>query len=309
MERYPLILLTLAKRLITQLSPLVIHIDFALEWGQVNSGQVLCREGDPSDSIYIVLNGRLRSIREREKGFDILKEHGQGESVGELDVLMNIPRGATVHAIRDTEVAVMPKSLFNALATRHPEITMRISRIIAGRVKNDGYIKGGQNMNLKTVAILPIAGVVPVGDFADRLKDAMEQMDVSVCLLNTETVMSVLGKHAFSRMGKLKLMSWLAEKEESHRLVLYVADGGVNSPWTQRCVRQADSILLIALGDEDPAIGEYERLLLGMKTYARKELVLLHYERFVIPGSTQVWLKNRLWVQAHHHVRPPLFHD
>lgn len=304
-ERYPLILLTLAKRLIAKLSPLVVHIDFALEWGQVNAGQVLCRESEPSDSIYIVLNGRLRSIRERDKGFDILNEHGQGESVGELEVLMDVPRSATVHAIRDTEVAVMPKSLFNALATRHPEITMRISRIIASRVKKEEQTQpnsGAQNMNLKTVAIIPVTGVVPVCEFADRLKDSMDQMGISVCSLNTEKVMSVLGKHAFSRLGKLKLMNWLAEKEEIHRLVLYVADGGVNSPWTQRCIRQADCILMVALGDEDPTLGEFERLLLGMKTYARKELVLLHPERYVIPGSTAAWLKNRLWIQSHHHV-------
>ena len=64
-ERFPSVLLCLAKRLVTQLSPLVLHIDVALEWGQINAGQVLCRQGDMSNSIYIVLNGRLRSISER----------------------------------------------------------------------------------------------------------------------------------------------------------------------------------------------------------------------------------------------------
>jgi lysophospholipid hydrolase len=97
-------------------------------------------------------------------------------------------------------------------------------------------------------------------------------------------------------------MSWLAEQEETHSLVLYVADGGVNSPWTQRCVRQADCILLVGIADDDPVIGEFERLLIGMKTTARKELVLLHSERFCTPGVTSAWLKNRLWIHAHHHV-------
>jgi lysophospholipid hydrolase len=44
------------------------------------------------------------------------------------------------------------------------------------------------------------------------------------------------------------------------------------------------------MGD-DPSIGEYERLLLTTKTTARKELVLLHPRRFVVPGSTREWLK------------------
>ena len=49
-------------------------------------------------------------------------------------------------------------------------------------------------------------------------------------------------------------------------------------------------MMVVGLGD-DPAIGEYERLLLSMKTTAQKELVLLHPDRSVVPGSTREWLK------------------
>lgn len=41
----------------------------------------------------------------------------------------------------------------------------------------------------------------------------------------------------------------------------------------------------------EPTLGEYEKLLVGMKTTARKELVLLHSERNVPPGTTRPWLK------------------
>ena len=58
------------------------------------------------------------------------------------------------------------------------------------------------------------------------------------------------------------------------------------------------------MGD-DPSIGEYEKLLLATKTTARKELILLHDERTVAPGSTRPWLRNRPWLQAHHHLELP----
>jgi len=343
-------LLTLAKRLITHLPPLVLHIDFALEWGQADAGKVLCRQGENSDSIFIVLNGRLRSIVERgqRNGFEIVGEYGQGESVGELEVLTDTPRPHTVHAIRDTEVAIMPKSLFNTLALKHPEITIQISRMIAFRSRkprpppiyspgpapggegsgergygnnggsgsnedtvtassSSGFETGRNNANLKTVAVLPVTSGVPITEFSDRLKEGLSIVGGSVILLNSSIVMGKLGRHVFSRIGRLKLMSWLAEIEESVRIVVYVADSGVNNPWTQRCVKQADCILLVALADEDPSIGEFERLLLGMKTYARKELVLLHPERNCASGTTAAWLKNRLWIHAHHHVRKLFF--
>lgn len=66
-EKFPSILLSLAKRIVRHLPPLILHIDVALEWGQINAGQVLCRQGEISNSIYVVLTGRLRSIAERMK--------------------------------------------------------------------------------------------------------------------------------------------------------------------------------------------------------------------------------------------------
>ncbi|RKP01682.1 hypothetical protein CXG81DRAFT_11694, partial [Caulochytrium protostelioides] len=335
-ERFPSTFVCLAKRLVNEMSPLVLNIDTALEWSQVNAGQVLCRQGDQSSSIYLVLNGRLRAIRESSAtgggGFEIQGEYGQGESVGELEVLTSSRRPATIHAIRDTEIAIIPKRLFNALALQHPEITLHISKLIATRLLRHpeqratgmgmglagggGVLGGGStvpsqgtmdlgknNVNLRTVAVLPVTASVPVAEFAVHLEQGLKLVGAHVARLDHRSVSHHLGRHAFSHLGRLKLMQWLADQEETHRMVLYVADGGVGSAWTQRCIRQADCILLVGLGDEEGEIGEFERLLIGMKTTARKELVLLHAHRQVTPGSTAVWLKNRLWIHAHHHVQ------
>lgn len=81
-------------------------------------------------------------------------------------------------------------------------------------------------------------------------------------------------------------------------------DTNVNSPWTQTCIAQADSILLLGLAETSPAIGEYERFMLGMKSTARKTLVLIHAERFSRPGLTRSWLRNRMWINGgHYHIQ------
>lgn len=49
---------------------------------------------------------------------------------------------------------------------------------------------------------------------------------------------------------------------------------------------------MVVGGGEDPSIGEYERVLMSVKTTARKELILLHPGRSVIPGSTREWRKQ-----------------
>jgi len=97
----------------------VLQIDASLDWVQVNAGHVLWRDGDVSDSFYIVINGRLRAITETEQGgVNIIAEYGQGDTAGEIDVITSTPRRNTVHAIRDTELIRMPQTLFNAISSR-----------------------------------------------------------------------------------------------------------------------------------------------------------------------------------------------
>lgn len=325
-EKYPIILLTMAKRMTSLLPRLILHIDFALEWVQVNAGQVLHHQGDESDAIYIVLNGRLRAILEKDNGtMRVVGEYGQGESVGELEVMTESARPATLHAIRDTEVAKFPKTLFNSLALEHPGITIKVSKIIAQRMRalvEDPFFEQGKDktstasntsvsstLNLRTTAILPVTAGVPVVEFGSRLLSALTQIGVAngVTSLNQAAILNHLGRHAFSRMGKLKLSQYLADLEERYGMLLYIADTNVNSPWTQTCITQADCILLVGLAEGSPSIGEYERFLLGMKTTARKELVLLHVERYSPPGLTRKWLRNRMWINGgHHHIQMAL---
>jgi len=199
---------------------LVLHIDSGLDWTQLNAGQVLWRPNDESDSVYIVINGRLRALIDQDNGeVSIVGEYGQGDTIGELDVITNSPRQTTVHAIRDTELARMPMTLFNAISMRNPQSTVQLLRRIASRVRDEvgdpssmssGVLPsprslsprthtsnmGTNNLNLKTVAILPSSKSVPVGAFAKRLQAALEDVGAPTHYLNQGAVMRHLGKHA-----------------------------------------------------------------------------------------------------------------
>lgn len=58
-----------------------------------------------------------------------------------------------------------------------------------------------------------------------------------------------------SSIHEYRLSSWLGQQEDIHRIVLYQADSTL-TPWTQRCIRQADCILIVGLGEQEPAVGE-----------------------------------------------------
>ena len=168
-------------------------------------------------------------------------EYGQGESVGELEVLTETARSGTLHAIRDTELVKFPRTLFNSLAQEHPNITIKVSKIIAARMRavvddpskflnketGSGAINNQRKstLNLRTVAILPVTAGVPVVEFASRLMNALSQVGVpnGATSLNQAAILNHLGKHAFNKIGKLRLSQYLADLEEKYGLVVYVA--------------------------------------------------------------------------------------
>jgi lysophospholipid hydrolase len=80
-------------------------------------------------------DGRLRSLDTRDNKLEVLREYGQNDSIGELDVITAVNRTDTVHAIRDSELVRIPAALFDAISTKHPATTVQFLRLIASRVK------------------------------------------------------------------------------------------------------------------------------------------------------------------------------
>jgi lysophospholipid hydrolase len=121
----------------------------------------------------------------------------------------------------------------------------RILRLIASRVRTE-VDNGARNTlelarstaNLRTVAIVPVRAQVPVIEFARKLHGALEAIGAPTAFLDQAAVSAHLGRHAFTRIGKLKAAGWLASLEQRHRMVLYVADSAVSSAWTQTCIKQ-----------------------------------------------------------------------
>jgi len=114
------------------------------------------------------------------------------------------------------------------------EVDTSVNPLLRSPMSELGY----NNTNLKTVAILPVTRSVPVDAFARKLHQALEGIGASSLYLNQASVSTHLGRHAFTRMGKLKAAGWLADQEQRFRIVLYVADSPVSSSWTQTCIRQ-----------------------------------------------------------------------
>ncbi|XP_078605006.1 patatin-like phospholipase domain-containing protein 7 isoform X17 [Branchiostoma floridae x Branchiostoma japonicum] len=335
MRDCPHVVLNVAHAFVSRMSPFVRQIDFALDWMLIDAGRALYRQGDPSDSTYVVLNGRLRSVHTLANGRkQLMGEYGRGEIVGVVETLTQSPRASTVHAIRDTELAKMPAGLLDTIKRKHPQVVTRLIHLLGQRILghmqqrpqaplldipagilNPAYLPRQQswdapsvachmaNANLTTVALLPASEDVPLTTFSLDMYHSLTAIG-STLRLTSDIIKTRLGIAAFDSVQEFRLSSWLGQQEDIHRIVLYQADPRMTA-WTQRCIRQADCILIVALGDKEPTVSELENQMDAMAVRAQKELVLLHKEDVVSPIGTADWLNARSWISSHHHISCP----
>lgn len=282
-----------------------------VEWLQVPAGTVLCREGEPGDSLYVVISGRLSAVIAGENGDQqVVGEMSRGEIVGEIGVLTGENRTTTVSTLRDSELLKISQSSVISLAQRHPQIMMRLNRVLASRVRANLSPTRRATTTMITLAIIPTGPGVPLAEFTRGLVDTLAPYG-SVLHLNSAQmegrVGSDLAQIPQGHPEDARLMAWLSEQEHRHRYVVYEADA-TPSEWTSRCLRQADRVLIVADAGLDPAPGEIEAQLRRMKAPIRTELVLLHPAGTIQPRGTRRWLTPRQ-IQPYHHVRRGNEHD
>jgi CRP/FNR family transcriptional regulator len=99
-------------------------------------GQVVFREGDSSDTCYIVRSGRARAVREHSDGRTItLATFGPGDIFGELAMFEDERRSATVEAIEPTAAVAVLGPDMRRLMTEHPGIATRLVIALGRRLR------------------------------------------------------------------------------------------------------------------------------------------------------------------------------
>jgi CRP/FNR family transcriptional regulator len=99
-------------------------------------GEVVFREGDASDTCYIVRDGRARATHEHGDGRTItLATFGPGDIFGELAMFEDERRSATVEAIEPTSVVAVLGPDMRALMREHPEIATRLVIALGRRLR------------------------------------------------------------------------------------------------------------------------------------------------------------------------------
>lgn len=97
--------------------------------------QVLCRQGDVGDAAYIIIEGEAAVRIASSTGEIEVARLGSGDVVGEIAILCDVPRTATVTATERVTALKITKELFFRLIGEFPQIAIEIMRELAARLE------------------------------------------------------------------------------------------------------------------------------------------------------------------------------
>jgi predicted acylesterase/phospholipase RssA/CRP-like cAMP-binding protein len=297
----------LGERDAAQLAALLAEVECV----ELKRGDVLVREGEDADRMFVVVSGRLRIVaRDAEGKETIIDEIGRGDTAGERSLLTGDRCAVTVYALRDSAVGVITRPMFENLKHQYPEVMTRLTQITLRRVQRQAARPGAFAVTgAVSLAVLPVGGPrgsVPLAAFAEHLAAAISGSGGSALHLSSARLDGLLGTPGLAQVGAAhaaepRLADWLQRQEQSCDYVIYEADEGW-SPWTERCLRMADRVLMVGQGASAPVTTDLDEPLARHTDSTTTELVLLQPDHAARPWGTAAWLA-RYSAANHHHVR------
>lgn len=255
-----------------------------LPWFSLPGGRTLFKQGDPADALYLVVRGSLGVFAGPTERVRLV---AAGDSLGEIGLITGQCRHYTARALRDSELLRMDLATYEALTQRHPQAMLGVARVAIARLQQ--RMRGDEAPGAaRTFALLPATADVPARALAMQLAMALEAWG-SCAVIDAE--------HGAGRGS-----DWFAEREAQARFVIYLGGHG-DALWRERCLRQADVLLLPAMASHAPQPWPEATPMHPARTGHRpRHLILLHPGRQPALGAARRWLAQFSGELRHHHV-------
>jgi len=284
-----------------------------LEIQELSGGEYLFRQGDPGDSLYFLIRGRLQvwlDANDTNESPQMLGEMLPGESVGEVALISGDSRSASMKAVRDSMLIKINQQLFEQLVQNHPGLVLKIANNVAKLLQQRTGGRDPSASSMKTISITPLTDNQNINQFS---QDFTQQFDTqsSIILVSPESL-SELGApgESFGQDLELsvELKNWISDLEDQYEYVIFQCQAKNNS-WSRYVERQSDIMLLIADAEDNPDEINWNSMpdfCQGLEN-GRQVLVLLQQDRLKIQ-NTEPWLTERNF-NFHLHVQSGLITD
>lgn len=289
LERRNLLALMAALPLLRDLDPTQLEeVAREVEWFSLPGGSTLFSAGDAVDGLYVIVNGVLGVyVPSAAGGARLAGQIEAGGTAGEMEVISGTRRTSTLISLRNTEVARLPVRTFEKLVASRPQSLRYIANNLIQRVEYLQRAEAQPRARPKTFAIVPNGLDIDAAQFGLNLAEQFRRFGRAELVLSSQ--------------GSDRTSHWFHRLERANDFVLYVSDPQPSN-WTKLCLRQADSLVLLARCDRAPrAWAALQAIRDDPTTASAAETVLLHDGLRDSP-HTRRWLDLQP-AKRHHHVR------
>lgn len=279
-----------------------------LEWIDIGSGETLMEQGEPGESMFLVISGRLRAYIRDENGQErAVREMSRGQVIGEMSLYTGAPRSATVVAIRESVLIRMDKAAFNKLLASSAQASIGLTQQLIRRLQTERARAPVEKPVI--TGLMAITAGVDLADFGTQLATSMagagrvQRVDSSWLNAKLQTLGVAADDDQNPEVNRQVAMV-LDQIEAENDFVVMVADTEPTA-WTRRCARHCDELLLVADANEPARLHPIETdflMLRPPRAEAAQVLVLLHDADKRTPLKTRAWLDRRP-VADHVHIR------
>ncbi|TGN03995.1 cyclic nucleotide-binding protein [Leptospira dzoumogneensis] len=222
-----------------------------LRWLYVPGGERLMLQGEPGNSLFVILSGRFRySVSDEQGNITGEGEFAKGDIIGEMSLLTGEPRSASVYAVRSSQVIQISRNGFRKFISESPEALFHVTETIARRLgqKNKESSRFGRKVH--TIALVPITEGFPLRHFSNEISKSLKSFG-SALPVNEEKLSKFLkDKKVYQkngiRFGIPDILSWFGGLEKEYDNVVFEVGPSGDPLWTEASLRQADRILLLA---------------------------------------------------------------
>jgi NTE family protein len=247
-------------------------------WVHLQGGTPLFNQGDAPDAAYLLIHGHLKAIQIVEGETKVLGDIATGQLIGEMGLISEDARTASVIASRDCHLVRISREDFRGLVLAYPAYGWNVAKLILQR--NANHPKRRNLRYPKNLAFLAANSSIDLSSFLQRVRENMSNH--SIAHIRNDQPSSQSTSDLIAKIDQLEIV---------HDFVFLEMERN-QEDWSQFCIRQADEVILVADAKHPIDLHFLKQCLCDKDAIDHYSLVLLHPEGIQRPVNTSDYFQE-----------------
>ena len=284
------------------------------EWINLKDNTKLFEFGEQSDSIFFLIRGFLKAFIPNKSELQEVGEIKEGEVIGEMGLLSDEPRSASIYSTRESLLFKITKDKFDNLMLKNPSVLFALSKQIILRFKKNQNLKN-ENENTIFLNLLHTSknldNSIVNSNFGKSMEKALNKYEKAYYLNKTivEEVLSIknINKTLESDGKSFILDDFINKISKDYKYIILDSEIN-NTPWTTWCTTLSDKYLFLlnpSLGiDNDEIINLMNNIQSDTPNHLMvdRQLIICHDNKNIFPSGTIEHLNALDPVSIHYHI-------